>query len=543
MGTNDLADRSQKLEGYTSLSAGDGDSEGVLQGILAISTEAIITVGPDYRIRAFSAGAESMFGHEAREIIGQRLDVLLPERYRAGHRRHMAAFAAPGQRSKLMQERAAIYGIRKSGEEFPIEASISQYHAPQGLIFTAIVRDVTERRRHEAEIAAALATAEAATEAKSRFLAFMSHEIRTPLNGILGMAQAMWRDRLPRVQRARLAVLRDAGESLLVILNDILDLSKIEAGRLELEAADFDLADLLSASQAAFGPLATQKGLQLGVSAGSAAGRYRGDPGRIRQIVFNLISNAVKFTSHGEIQVSARQVDGGLQIAVTDTGVGMAPDVLRSLFKPFTQAAASTNRQYGGTGLGLTICRQLAELMGGDVTVQTALGEGSVFTLHIPAERIGDSAAVQEADASAEKHPASTLRILAAEDNPTNQVVLRALLEPAGMKLTIVGNGIAAIDLWRTDPFDVVLMDVEMPLMDGLDATRAIRREERLKGLSPTPIIALTANAMPEQIERYLATGMNAVVTKPIRLEDLFETLIETLGREKGASPRARQES
>lgn len=511
------------------LLGGPTDVEGVLKGILAISTEAIITVGPDFRIGAFSAGAETMFGYAAHEVIGQSLELLLPQRYRADHQNHMAGFAAQGQRSKLMRERAAIYGVRRSGEEFPIEASISQYRTDAGVIFTSLVRDITERRRHEEKIAAALAAAEAATEAKSRFLAFMSHEIRTPLNGILGMAQVMSHGSLSAVQRERLGVLSDAGEALLVILNDILDLSKIEAGRLQFESAEFDLEGLLAASRHAFEPLAEQKGLELVVDAERADGRYRGDPGRIRQIVFNLVSNAVKFTSAGEVRISASHSGGVLKIAVEDTGVGMSPDVLQSLFRPFTQADASVSRQYGGTGLGLTICRQLAELMGGTLTVVSSPAQGSLFTLRLPAERVGDRVSPPPDKVLPARAPATGLRILAAEDNPTNQAVLRALLEQVGMALTVVGDGLAAVETWQSDAFDLILMDVEMPRMDGRQATREIRAVEESRGLTPIPIIALTANAMPQQIEDYLEAGMNAAVTKPINLTQLFETLAKTL--------------
>lgn len=511
------------------LLGGPTDIEGVLKGILAISTEAIITVGPDFRIGAFSAGAETMFGYAAHEVIGQSLELLLPQRYRADHQNHMAGFAAQGQRSKLMRERAAIYGVRRSGEEFPIEASISQYRTDAGVIFTSIVRDITERRRHEEKIAAALAAAEAATEAKSRFLAFMSHEIRTPLNGILGMAQVMSHGSLSAVQRERLGVLSDAGEALLVILNDILDLSKIEAGRLEFESAEFDLEGLLAASRHAFEPLAEQKGLELVVDAERADGRYRGDPGRIRQIVFNLVSNAVKFTSAGEVRISASHSGGVLKVSVEDTGVGMSPDVLQSLFRPFTQADASVSRQYGGTGLGLTICRQLAELMGGTLTVVSSPAQGSLFTLRLPAERVGDRVSPPPDKVLPARAPATGLRILAAEDNPTNQAVLRALLEQVGMALTVVGDGLAAVETWQSDAFDLILMDVEMPRMDGRQATREIRAAEESRGLTPIPIIALTANAMPQQIEDYLEAGMNAAVTKPINLTQLFETLAKTL--------------
>ncbi|MCR5876265.1 ATP-binding protein [Phenylobacterium sp. J426] len=362
----------------------------------------------------------------------------------------------------------------------------------------------------------AQAQAEAANAAKSAFLATMSHEIRTPLNGVLGMAQAMAVETLEPRQRDRLQVIRQSGESLLAILNDILDLSKIEAGKLELEIVDFDLTDLARGAYSAFTAVANKKGLSFALDTRAAAGRYRGDPSRIRQVLYNLISNALKFTDQGEVRVVAEHKYGTLTLTVTDTGQGIAPEALPKLFSKFDQLDSSTTRRFGGTGLGLAICRELAQLMGGMVTVESELGRGSRFTLRIPLERLGDEQAPTPAPPPTPEPAAMALRILAAEDNAVNQLVLRTLLHQLGIDPHIVEDGRAALDAWRTGHWDAILMDVQMPEMDGLAATAAIRAAEAAEGRPRTPIIALTANAMAHQVEAYRAAGMDGFVAKPV---------------------------
>jgi signal transduction histidine kinase/AmiR/NasT family two-component response regulator len=383
--------------------------------------------------------------------------------------------------------------------------------------------------RANRRLRAAQAQAEAANAAKSAFLATMSHEIRTPLNGVLGMAQAMAVETLEPRQRDRLQVIRQSGESLLAILNDILDLSKIEAGKLELEIVDFDLTDLARGAYSAFTAVANKKGLSFALDTRAAAGRYRGDPSRIRQVLYNLISNALKFTEEGEVRVTAEHAYGTLVLTVADTGQGIAPDALPKLFAKFDQLDSSTTRRFGGTGLGLAICRELAQLMGGQVTVDSELGRGSRFTLRIPLERLGDETAPAPAPPPAPEPAAMTLRILAAEDNAVNQLVLKTLLHQLGIDPHIVEDGRAALDAWRTGHWDAILMDVQMPEMDGLAATAAIRAEEVAEGRPRTPIIALTANAMAHQVESYRAAGMDGFVAKPVEVAALYQALVAVL--------------
>ncbi len=368
--------------------------------------------------------------------------------------------------------------------------------------------------------------AEAANQAKSVFLATMSHEIRTPLNGVLGMAQAMAAEELSDRQRDRLSVIHRSGESLLAILNDLLDLSKIEAGKLELESIEFDLGEVARGAHSAFTALANKKGLSFCLDIEEAAGRYQGDPTRLRQILYNLISNALKFTEEGEIRVVATRDAETLVLSVRDTGLGISNENLCRLFGKFDQLDSSTTRQFGGTGLGLSICRELAHLMDGDILVESELGKGSCFTLRLNLPRIGDAKAPAVlAPAPPPELTSAAIRVLAAEDNTVNQLVLKTLLHQLGVDPTIVENGQAAVEAWESAQWDVILMDVQMPVMDGLTATAKIRGRELETGRVRTPIIALTANAMAHQVEQYLATGMDTHVAKPIEAAVLFAAL------------------
>ena len=416
------------------------------------------------------------------------------------------------------------------GRETPVvcraRSVISQSGDLDHIIWSFI--DVSRLKQAEAEAVEARCAAEEANAAKSIFLATMSHEIRTPLNGVLGMAQALESDALSQLQRDRVAIIRESGEALLAILNDILDLSKIEAGRLELEDLEFDLAHLACGAHSAFTALANKKQLSFALNIEpSAEGRYRGDPTRIKQILYNLISNALKFTERGEVRVTVSRENGELQLAVSDTGLGIPQDRLPALFAKFVQVDSSNTRRFGGTGLGLSICRDLATLMGGQINVESILGEGSRFTVTLAIPRVGDAMDEFEPEDDGLSHPAALqpLKVLAAEDNTVNQLVLRTLLQQIGVETTVVENGRRAVEAWNTEHWDVILMDIQMPEMDGVTAAQAIRAAETTTGRRRTPIIALSANAMSHQVAEYLAAGMDSHVAKPIDVRKLFSAL------------------
>lgn len=400
---------------------------------------------------------------------------------------------------------------------------------------------VLEAALHREAIEGALSTAldrarageraaEAANAAKSAFLATMSHEIRTPLNGVLGMTQVMARDELSGPQRERLEVIRQSGEALTALLNNVLDLSKIEAGQMEVEAIPFDLDDILSPARATFANLAQDKGLRLDLAvADSARGVFQGDPTRLRQVIYNLLSNAVKFTDAGAITLGADADHRGLRLWVADTGPGMTQAELSRLFIRFAQLDSSTTRRHGGTGLGLAISHELCALMGGTLQAASTPGEGSIFTLELPAVRLGDASTAPPEGSGAPTRALAGLRVLAAEDNSVNQVVLRALLAPLGIEPLIVEDGAAAVAAWETGDWDLVLMDVRMPVMDGLAATAAIRAREKSQSRRRTPIIGLSADAMDHQVDELLAAGMDSHVSKPIEVSRLYGALEATI--------------
>ena len=383
------------------------------------------------------------------------------------------------------------------------------------------------------ELVAARDAAEAANVLKSQFLANMSHEIRTPLNGVLAMAQIIALGDLTQIQRERVEVIRRSGEDLLTVLNDVLDLSKIEAGKMEIDAGQVDAEAIGRHVQSTYGALAAAKpDLDFSLEVRDAArGLRRGDAGRIGQILNNLVSNALKFTAKGQVRVV---IDGlgqdgrdGLRFTISDTGIGIAADKLPLLFQKFSQADGSNTRQFGGTGLGLAISRELAQLMRGRIEVESVEGQGSTFTVTLPLARIAESAAADPAAPVAEGQEAEerTLRVLAAEDIPTNQLVLRTIMETFGVDLEVVDNGRLAVEAWRDGDFDIVLMDIQMPEMDGMAATRAIRAAEAALGRPRTPIIAVSANAMAHQVKEYMEVGMDGHVAKPIELTKLHAAI------------------
>lgn len=395
-----------------------------------------------------------------------------------------------------------------------------------------LVRALAE---NEAALDRSLAAAEAANAAKSQFLANMSHELRTPLNGIIAMTELL----APHQTDARcLEMARTiiaSGRTLDHVVNDILDVSKIEAGEMRFERAPFDLEQRLRSIVDLHAATAGSKGVSLDlIVSRRAAGLYEGDPTRFGQVISNLVGNAVKFTETGRIRVVAGTGPNGLRVVVRDTGVGFDRIVAERLFHRFEQADASINRRFGGTGLGLSIAASLAEMMGGGVTARSAPGRGSVFAAHLPLQRIGDAAS-HRPEPEAVVAGRSGLRILFADDHEVNRRVVALILEPLDVALTVVEDGAAAVAAFRNGTFDLVLMDMQMPVMDGLLATRAIRAHEAVTGAVPTPVAALTANAMPEDVARCREAGCDLHLAKPIRPDNLI-TAITSLTNSRAAA-------
>ncbi|MFN4175862.1 ATP-binding protein [Phenylobacterium sp.] len=396
--------------------------------------------------------------------------------------------------------------------------------------FSMTVAYMAIAARANALTAAALADAERrateANEAKSAFLSMVTHELRTPMNGVLGMARAFRQTKLSPRQREYVDTILRSGDGLLAILNDVLDHSKIEAGRLELEVAPFNLRAVGQQSIQLWTEAATAKGLDLDLEVDpQLPGHVLGDETRVRQIILNLLSNALKFTEAGQVALVLRpgahaDGEGAVEILVRDTGPGMTPEQVARLFRPFSQAEASTARRYGGTGLGLSICRQLASMMGGDISVESEPGRGSTFRvwLPLPAAEAGP-VEVREAEPLA----LAPLRVLVTDDNPINLAVARALLEAAGASVETAVHGADALERLQVDLFDLVLMDVRMPVMDGEEAVSRIRAG--FAGSADIPIIALTAGGEPGEEERLKAAGFDALQNKPIQPAELFAAI------------------
>ena len=385
-----------------------------------------------------------------------------------------------------------------------------------------VLTDVTERLALVEREAAARRQAEEASQAKSDFLANMSHEIRTPLNGVLGMVQVLGRQPLEPEQRECLDVIERSGAALLSIVNHALDLAKFESGKLELEVASFDLEDVVRSACCPYSAIAEDKSLTLDIRiAPDASGGWVGDGARLSQVLANLVSNALKFTSVGGVTVQVERSSAGLAFTIADTGIGIAPEHHERVFLKFTQADSSTTRHFGGTGLGLAICRDLVGLMGGGLTMESTLGAGSTFKFELPLPR-ANSPEPQPVPAPEQPVDLGRLRTLAAEDNLTNQRVLSALLAPLDPHLVFAADGREAVEAFQREPFDLVLMDAQMPEMSGAEAARAIRQLELEKRQPRTPIIALTANVMRHQLDTYFAAGMDGHVGKPIEARLLF---------------------
>ena len=501
------------------------------------SLDLLVIRDSEFRILKVNRAWERALGYRTHELEGRpMLSFIHPEDVAASHDQ-MVRVGAKADVDGFINR----YRCRDGGYRF------FEWRAHQhGELVYGVARDVTERIALEAEMVAARAEAEAANKAKSEFLANMSHEIRTPLNGVIGVAAALAQTGLSAQQREMVELILTSGQTLERVVSDVLDFSKIEAGRLEFDVQPFNLRPEMDSLLDLFRARAEEKGLRFLADYGpGASGRFLGDVVRIKQVFGNLLSNAIKFTTQGEVRarIEVREAVGSrpaeLLLEVQDSGIGFDEAFARRLFQRFSQADGSITRRFGGTGLGLSICHALVQMMGGEILAASELGGGSRFNVMVPLVRQAATAADEDPD-DVRLHRTSLIRgegadargprILLAEDHIINQRVVELILGPVGAVLVKVENGEAAVRAFAGDVFDLVLMDMQMPVMDGLAATRAIRQmEARTPGRRRTPVVMLSANAMRQHSDDAIAAGADLHLAKPVTAASLLAAVARML--------------
>ncbi len=505
------------------------------QSIVQNAVEGIFQSTSDGRYLLANPALARIYGYDSPEQLIQSVSDIS---------RHIYLNAEARQEYLLIMDRIGeVHGLeyqvrRKDGSSIWVSEHARTVRDEQGTIlyYEGFIQDITHRKQTEVELRAAKEAAEAANVAKSQFLAVVSHEIRTPMNGVIGMTSLLLNTVLTDEQRDFVETIRQSGDSLLAVINDILDFSKAESGRLEIEHAEFSVIDCIESVMMLMRSRALEKHLALScdISDGTPAIAC-GDVTRLRQVLVNLLGNAIKFTERGEVRLAVDAVPRSLthtalHFAVIDTGIGIAPEAMGRLFRPFSQADASTTRRFGGTGLGLAISKRLVEMMGGTMSVDTEPGRGSTFHFTIVVETTSQQPAAADDARASEVAPTTPpmptiskpMRLLLAEDNTVNRKVALQILNRLGFHADVAPNGREAVAATTANRYDVILMDVHMPEMDGLEATRAIRA---LPSQTRPWIIALTANAMPEDRAKCLSAGMDDYVSKPLKIEGLAKAL------------------
>ena len=521
------------------------DQQFYTRSLIESNIDALMTTDPAGIITDVNKQMEALTGCTRDELIGAPFKDCFtdPDRAEAGIKRvlseksvtdyELTARARDGKQTVVSYNATTFYDRKRT---------------LQGVF--AAARDVTERKRVEVELQQAKAVAESANHTKSDFLASMSHEIRTPMNAIMGIADLLAKTNLTPEQDKYVQIFRRSGDNLLNLINDILDLSKVEALQLDLERTGFSLSDHLEKVIEMVAPRAREKGLTLTCEiAPDVNNDLVGDPTRLRQVLLNLLGNAIKFTETGSVTLTVEPhrdsaVPTALRFTVADTGIGIADDKLARVFERFIQADSSTTRRFGGSGLGLTICKRLVELMGGSIWVESETGKGSRFAFAVPFEAWPAAGRPQLSPThAADAAPLSPLRILMAEDSPDNCTIVLAYLADTPYRIDVAVTGALACEMFMAGHYDIVLMDRQMPVVDGLTATRTIRKWEKANNRAPTPIIALTASALKGDRETCLAAGCTAYLSKPIKQDVLLQAIRDFAKVQPEAAPAMADES
>ena len=510
-----------------------------INAIVQTAVNSVVTIDQDGLVHIFNPAAEKMFGWESNEIIGKNVAIIIPgidstthntfiKRYLDTHEAHIIGIGRE------------VQALRKDGSTFPAHLAVGHCELTDDTqLFVAFIADISKQKQAEKELQAAKERAEQAARTKANFLANMSHEIRTPMNAIIGFSEVTLQDSsLSKDTKQHISTILSSGKNLLAIINDILDFSKIEAGKILLESITFNLPNVVKDSLRTLEFKAAEKDLELTLNISkNTPVRVNGDPSRLRQVILNLAGNAIKFTTSGQVSIHLEKHENDLlHFSVKDTGIGMSEEQLKKVFDAFSQADASTNRRFGGTGLGTTISKQIVELMGGKIWAESAQGKGSTF--HFTAqlsEATSYENCLYDGDhyIESEYNSPRLFKVLLAEDLPVNAKLATLRLEQQGHTVTWVENGKLAVEEMQKGEFDVVLMDVQMPELDGISATRAIRQLANAS-VAQTPIIALTASVMKEDQQECFDAGMNAITGKPINFSELFSIMETSVNPGKG---------
>ncbi len=516
------------------------DSQQKLKLILDTSLDAIVMIDQESCVTDWNHNAEKIFGYDKSEVLGKKLGkLIIPHRMRAQHEKGMSHFMKTGE-GPVLEKRIELPALRKTGEEFPVEISISPIKIADGYYFSAFIRDITVRKANENALIDAKQTADHARQAERQFLAHMSHEIRTPMNAVIGMTHLLMKSGLTSTQKDYVQALKFSGDSLMNIISDILDLSKIEAGELTLDNRPFSIHKLIYNLQRTYQYKVQEKNVSVTIFIDeSILNQVIGDETRLNQILSNLLGNASKFTDEGYIGVSVflkEKINDTywVRFEIHDTGIGIAKENIDRIFKSFKQAGASIHNQFGGTGLGLSIVRQLVELHHGEIDVESTIGKGSIFKITIPLKDAGIPIEMEKNVVDENKERLTTiqnLNILVAEDHPINQKLITTILEEWEAKYDLVSNGEEAFQKACLNKYDFVLMDINMPKMNGYEATKLIRKKLESKN-QKTPILALTAAALKKEQKRMLEVGANDFLTKPFSPKQLQDTILNHINNE-----------
>lgn len=508
------------------------------KGFLESAPDAIVIVDHQGIIQIVNFQTEKIFGYSRDELIGKEVELLMSNKFRSAHYEHRHHFAADLQ-SRAMGKGMELFGQHKDGNEFPVAINISKIETDEGYLITATIRDVSYEKKIEKALIQAKESAEKAKQiaedamrAKQTFLSNMSHEIRTPMTAIIGFAKVVLKTDLTEKQKEYITAIKTSSDALLVLLNDILDLAKVDAGRMTFDLMPFNVKSSISIMLHLFDIKFQEKKLRLLTEFDHAIPELLlGDSVRLNQIMLNLISNAIKFTTEGEINVRVhlKSEDNDhviLEFEVADTGIGIPDNMLATIFENFEQATTSTARLFGGTGLGLAIVKKLVEKQGGVIKVKSKIGEGSTFSFVLSFQKCNTETPVStclteiELDKDIKK-----LKVLVVEDVSLNQLLMKIILDDFGFERDIADNGKVAIEKLQSKSYDIVLMDLQMPEMNGYEATEVIRKKLN----SNIPIIALTADVTENDLEQCKTVGMNDHIAKPIDEKLLYSKILELI--------------